>query len=724
MSSLPSGWIETGLTFDFSGAVTAQVAAYYGSGGASEPLRVEAGSDDIFIGVEPSGGFIVCGQWGSADTVSLYARKDSEAFGARSVVDTVAGGCPQPYLAVEVTRVVTGARLAANVDVESGGGPTQARYRLWLDELSTDTVTVGPKSTVVAHTGELVEATAILVTVRAAGGPAVEPLENGIVFAGAAWNDEADPTQFDAFPVFPGTGDVITYATLPPLHYTLDVDVRDAGGGTPAGLIAIRDLLIANQSIQAVTEWRWTLSAGMIPVTAALSGDWSAGGVEPPSEDLSVPLRQLKPKTPGDAPEFWTPTTYEIVSPVSVLLSANTFSGAGSVVVSGTGNQTWTVSGAGASVTRTLLEKWRDWNDPIDPDFEADDGFRTTKHDFYASGSASDVWGWGLFAWLDVDLTAPGAGDLTMTITWVAAGDTPVTAEKTYTIPVAGAGRVVYRIDLLFPNEGGPWYAERVDEIAFEGFVNGVYELHDLELVAVLDAYVKVHARGTYSGLVISQDGQFCTGQWGDNPFISGFGNVREKDDESGLFSFDGAPSDTSIGGAVRMDGTLEDTANEWDRMEGIEITYNDVAIDADLTDGVNVIGTVDGLIATPLVYSARWYHTLMAERAAKNTAKTLPTSIWMDGGADICTAPAGTFVLPFRHTLGMVLEAQCEEAVGGARAGANAPVYARRSLSGAPTSSDTLMAQGVTDASGFASVAIRNGTVEGQEINVALLGS
>lgn len=706
MSALPAGWIETGQTFSFSGSVTAQVAAYYGGGTASEPLRVEAGTDDIFIGVEPSGGFITCGQWGSADTVSLYARKNSEAFGARSVVDTTNGGCPQPYLSVEVTRVVTGARLAANVDVESGGGSTRARYRLWLDELSTDTITVGPKSTVVAHTGELVEATAILVTVRAGGGSAPDPLTDGIVFAGAQWNGESDPTQFDSFPVFPGTGDVITYSTTPPIHYTVDLDVRDAAGVAPAGLVAIRDLFLANPTVQAVTEWRWALIAGSIPVTAALFGDWSEGGVDPPSEDLLVPLRQLKPKTPGSAPEFWTPTTYEIESPLSVLLSTNSFSGTGAVALSGTGNQVWTVSGAGATVTRILAATY----DPAD-------GYLTTKH-----VAGEDVWGWGLYAWLDVDLTAPGAGSLTMTIDWIAAGASPVMAQKTYTIPVAAASRVVHRVDLLFPLEGGPWYAERVDRIKFEGFITGVYELHDLELVTVEDAYVKVHARGTYSGLVISQDGAYAIGHWGDNPLIV-FGPAREKDDESGLFDF-GIGADTAAGGAVRMDGTLVETALEWDRMEGMDVNCDPTPIDADLTDGTNVIGTVDELTATPLDYTARWYHTLMSERAAANVTKTLPASLYLDGGADLCAAPAGTFVLPFRHTLGMVLEAQCEEAVGGARAGTLAPVYARRSLTGAPTPSDTLMAQGVTDASGFASIAIRNGTVEGQEINVALLGS
>lgn len=724
MAVLPNGWIETGETLSHSGALTIQLAAHNQGG---EPLLVGGLTDGVWIGTESSGAAIDCGDWDSAASVSLYTRMTSEALAARTTEATVAGGCPQPYLAVGVTRVVTGLRLVANVDVDTSSGETRHRWRLWADELTVDTLTVGSKAVTIAHTGEFVTALGILVSHFSLGVIGFDPgdLANGVVLHSAAWNGEADPVLFDNQILrahqFPAGGELVwSYSTLPPLHYTVDVDVRDAGGVAPAGQVAAGQALVANPGTQVVTQWRW--AAGDTAVAAALSGDWSSGGVSVPAGDEVVPLRQVMPKAPGDAPQSWTPTGYQIASPLTVLRSVNTFSGAGAVAVSGTGNLVWTVSGAGASVTRQLFSLWREWNTAADPDFHGDDDYTTTKADYYGA-DGQDRWGWGLYAYLDVDLTAPGAGDLTLTVTWVEAGVSPVTAEKTYTIPVTAAGRSAYRVDLLFPNEGGPFYGERVDFVAFEGFVTGVYELHDLELVAVRDAYVKLHARGSYSGLVVAQDGSFAVGHWGQNPLIGG-GPERQKDDESGLFSFDGDPEDTSAGGAVRMDGTLEEVATEWNRMEGITTTYSGAAVAAALTDGTNVIGTEDELTPVPLVYSARWYHTQMGLRAPANVAQSLAASLYLDGGADLCAAPAGTFVLPFRHVLGMVLEAQAVDSVTGLRAGAGAPAYARRSLVGTPGPGDPLLGTAVTDAGGFVSVAVRDGKVSGSDFYAALLGS
>lgn len=727
MATPPAGWIETGQTLGFSGSVTIQLAAggIYGQ----EPLNVFGADEAVFIGIEfdPVSPNIDCGDWDTATTVSLFTRKASESFAARTVESSVAGACPLPYLSVGVTRVVSGLRLAVTVDVDTGTGESRLRYRLWADELTTDTLTVGSKVVAKTYTGEFIQAPAIAVEHQAIPFSGFDPadLPDGVVFAGAEWNGETDPTMFDSYILrgsFPGGGELVwAYATTPPLHYTVDVDVRDAGGAAPAGLVAAGQALVSNPGVEAVTHWRWSELVDN-QIAALLSGDWSSGGVSLPVGDDVVPLRQIRPKTPGTAPESWSPSGFTIASPLDVLRSSNVFSGSGAVVVSGTGNLIWTVSGAGASVTRTLLEKWRLWNTFGDPDYHADDVFTSTKADYYGA-DGQDRWGWGLYAYLDVDLTAPGAGDLTLTVTWVAAGASPVTALKTYTIPVTGAGRVVHRIDLLFPNEGGPWYAERVDEVKFEGFVTGVYQLHDLELVAVQDAYVKLHARGTYSGLVIAQDGTFAIGQWDSNPFI-GAGPEKEKDDESGLFSFDGGFESTDAGGCVRMDGTLEDVTDEWERMEGITTTYTAAAIDADLTDGVNLIGTEDELIAQPLTYTARWYHTEMNLRAPANAAQALAASLYLDGGADLCAAPAGTFVLPFRHVLGMVLEAQAKDSVTGLRAGAGAEAFARRSTVGVPTPADPLLASAVTDAGGFVSVAIRDGLVSGSDFYAALLSS
>jgi hypothetical protein len=196
---------------------------------------------------------------------------------------------------------------------------------------------------------------------------------------------------------------------------------------------------------------------------------------------------------------------------------------------------------------------------------------------------------------------------------------------------------------------------------------------------------------------------------WGDNPLI-GAGPARRKDDESGLFTYP-AGTDSSAGGAVRMDGTMAATIAELERMEGVAVTYDDSAIDADLTDGTNTIA---------LPYEAEWFHTLLSERVAPNTPETLAASLRLTG-ADLCATPAGTIVLPFRHTLGAVLEAQCAGPAGTARSGAGLTIEARRSFTGIPAADDPLLATAATDASGFVSVPIPVGSVAGNRFTAYL---
>lgn len=685
------------------------------SGGGQELVAI----GEYWIGIDP--GFpavlVSCSPWDSTVTLLLYVRKDSEAYSARVTVDSDTGACPQPFLTCPVTYSYTNLALGATVDRNTTTGVVRHRFRLFVTSSSVGTYSVGGRSsTITGIVGSQVTPSLGVSRYRAGYLGAIADFPDGIQITDIEWGGDLDPTGDLLYPIQGGAlplGHQFVATTLlyPPLRYTADVDVRDAGGAQPAHTVRVGGALpadytdVANPSSTALTKWRWTSSG----VAAALQGSWDEAGVSPFAADLIVPLRKIPPLRPGDAPESWQPSTYQITSPLSVLRSSNNCSGTGSVALSGTGNLIWTVTGA-ATVTRQLLEKWRAWNTFADPDYHADDGYTTTKADYYGA-DGQDRWGWGLFAYLDVDLTAPANGSLTLSVTWAAAGASLNQVTKTYTVP-AITGRHTYRVDLLFPNEGGPFYGERVDTISVSGFVNGVYQLHDLSLVADEDAYVKVHARGTYSGLVIAQDGQFSIGQWGTNPLI-GAGPARQKDDESGLFS-SGAGTDTSWGGAVRMDGTLQAVMTEWNRMEGITTTYSGSAVAADLTDGTNVAGTENELSAVPIAYSARWYDTMMAGRAPANAAQDLDASVYADGGADLCAAPAGTFVLPFRHTLGMMLEAQVR-ASGGGREAPGTVVTAR--IVGVGTALGT----GTTDASGYVEVPIPTGTVSGSDFTAVL---
>lgn len=699
--AIPSDYIDTGVTIAHDCGFDLAVRAV----DADVNLEVAVFGMTFIMGLDRSGAVVDCGDWDSRDC-DLWGFGPLESYASRHILDSASAACPQPYLATSVSYSITGLRLIVTRELVTGA--VRLKYRLWADGGSSFTLDVGGNSYGVTGSapGDFIIPEVVVRSFQATMAFVPAPLTDGIVVSNIVWNLEADPITSDDLQMVGSTVPRIFFevdrlTTRPPLKYTADVEILDAGGGTPAHTVRVGDGAatndLANGSVTPLTLWRWATSV----VQALLFGDWSTLGVVPPEQGGLVPLRRIPPKRPGDAPESWQPTTYQIASPVNVLTSANNCSGTGSVALSGTGNLIWTVTG-GATVTRVLLEYWRKWNTIGDPRYQPDDEYRTTKHDYYSDAPTSDVWGWH-YAYLDVDLTSPANGALTLSITWAAAESFLDQTTKTYVIP-ATTGRSVYRIDLLFPQEGGPWYGERVDSIAFSGFVNGVYQLHDLELAMDEDAYVKLHPRDAYSGLTICLDGSFATGFWGENPLVSG-GPARAKDDESGLFSSGGGAADTHWGGAVQPGDVLQDLADEWNRMEGITTTYNDSGIDADWTDGTNTIA---------VTYAASWYDTVMSSRAAANVPVDLDASIYADGGADLCPVPAGTFILPFRHTLGMMLEAQVA-ASGGGREAPGTTVTARAVGVG------TTLGTGTTDASGYVEVAIPTGTIATDEFSVVL---
>lgn len=718
MAALPSGYIDTGTTQDHDGSLTVKVRAI----SPYDPCPVSAvfwGGRSVTLELRRTGSVIDCGDFESADTVELWAYDIfSSGYGGAILLDTVAGACPQPYLEVDVIATVTGLKLVSTFDAND-----KIRYRLWNDATVTWHLDVG--GFVMDYTGPV--AGELLVTPYLRTGPfrlvnpfATPPLPNtladGFVVENPIWNGDSDPTASDTIAISmytTGGGGFSTFEpawhSYPPMKYEADVRVEDAAGTTPGNDVIVVGngatvSTIVNPNTDAIVHWRWA-GVDHIPVSgegsveASLDGDWSVAGVNPFEEDLSVPVRQIKPKAPGSAPQSWNIGTYQIVSPQSILLSGVSFSGTGAVVLSASENRDWAVSGA-CVVTRALSESWRDWNTPISPDYQAADQFRATKFDAYASGAADDRWGFGLYAYLDVTLTAPATGDVTMELTWVCAGPSPTTTTRTYTVPVT-SGSNTYRVDLLFPNEPShPFYGERVDTIKFYGMQNGTYHLTDIALVGDQDAYVKISKRlfsiFAEDGIDVSMDGSFSVAHWGGN-----LGGV--KDDESGRFSFGGAP-DTLEGGAIRMTSTIQAALVEWDLMEGMDVAYTGGTIAVDLTDGTNIWGNV-------VTYPASWLHQVMGERANQNTSKPIAASVYC-AGADLCPVDAGKIVIPFRQVIGMILEAQCYDNSTGFRPSAGSTVTAKRSETGAESPSDTVLNTGTTDASGFVSIAIPAGTV------------
>lgn len=699
--ALPAGWIDTGILVSHSGSFMIDVAGVAPAGAIApgECVRIA----DTWIGLDVAGAGVACDPFGSRDTVSLYVRQNSEAYAARTTVDSDTGSCPQPRLTTTVVVILTNLRLGATLAYTTASDTYSLAYALFADGGTTHTVQVGGgsgRTTTYSYASATQITAGVDVKVYALYAPGLGAgapwaLADGVKVTGETWNGETNPngdrsvTLYAADIGFGYGSQTATISVYPPLKYTADVRIEDCAGATPAGNVRVGAIAygetsdIANAGSSAVSRWGWASAT----LNAQLVAPWTINGI---TTDLSpVPLRRIRPKRPNSAPEHWSPVTYQITSPLSVLQSANNFSGAGSVALSGAGNRTWTVTGA-ATVSRLLAGT-----------YDPSDSYTTTKR-----AAGEDVWGWSLYSYLDIDITADVAATLTLTVYYVTDNALGTTTTRTYTFSTIN-GTVTRRIDLLWPASGGPDYWERVSRLDVSGLSNGTYTLNSLALVAAEQAYVKLHARRSgasdvWSGLVIAQDGSFPAYQWGENPVLSG--TQRKKDHESG---YDGATS--GYGGCVKMNSTIQAVATEWNRMEGITTTYSSAGPDADFTDGVNTLGFVDSAPAA-LTYTARWLHTVMGERAAANVAKTLYASLLADL-VTIPPAPAGTFILPFRLTIGALLEGLCVTGAG-ARAGQDFPMNARRSATGTPDAADPVIGSGLTDASGFVSVPIPTGLV------------
>jgi hypothetical protein len=701
MAALPAGWIDTGKTQDHIGTFTVDVAGVNPAGFSQNEFAQIAG---IWLGLDVSGGSVACAPWNSAGTVNLYVRRNADAYAARTVIDTAAGACPQPRLQCDVTVTMTTLRVGWRYNYTTATGAMGAQVALFADAGTTHTVTVGGLTTTYAYASPTQVTAGVDVGLYAQFAFAtLANLTDGVKFTSIVWNGEADPNGDRSLDM---RANAISFGTLystpacyPPLKFDADVEVVDGALAVPSLNVRVGDTslvgagtTIANGATSSVNQWRWRDTFDESTIDCRITGGYTEDGVTTLS--TQVPMRRLRPKRSELAPEDFSPLTLVIASPVSVLLSANNWSGAGAVALSGVGNKTWTVSGLGASVSRNLAGV-----------YSAADSYTTTLHT-----AGEDVWGWSLYSYLDLNITSNVAATLTVTVNYVTDNALGTTTARTYSISVT-ATTASYRLDLLFPNEGGPDYWERVKSVSVAGFAVGVYTLNSAQLVAVENAYVKADSRKTaatdyQTGLVISQDGAYPAYYWGDNAVLSGA--IRKKDDEAAV---DGANS-TSNGGCFKMNSTITALATELNRMEGVTATYSGAGIDADLTDSDgNVAGFVDG-VAAHLTYYATWLNTVMGARVAPAATLTLTASVPCDRMV-LCPLDAGVLVLPYRLTLGMMLESLVQAAAGG-RAAAAVALEARRSATGTPAPTDTVIGTGTTDASGYAEVAIPTGLVGG----------
>jgi hypothetical protein len=709
----------------------------------TEAVTALHGRSDLGAGIDTADTIRLALEYGPGPTIVIL-----ETLG--SIPNS---GEPPLFADVTVSRTDAGLRLGVTID-----GNDHLRYEWWQDSSTTATITVG---------GNTVEAwTKSEPPVSLGGGgrlmwyTLIDAAATATYYR-ARFKDftfGAGSLPFGPYEFFE-EGTIRNFGA--PWAYTVDARVIDADGTTVAGV----DLLHQGSP---QTSGTWTLSAqqdnehtgplppdGIALVThrvepASLEDPWlSAQTVRPYPTDLECRFAGNAPKSPGDAsPTDYSVGTLTIAPSVSILQSSEAWvidSGSGSV--GGTSTvPVFTITSGPATVRRPLKESWTDWNDSGSPDFEPTDNWTTTDSDFYASGAGDDRWGVGLYALMDLDLTVPAGPNtqVAVAITYAVA-QAEDTIEVTYSTDVAGnpitfpaGGRSTQRIDLMFPVEidSRPLYGERIAEVRIIGLLAGVTTVHELAVVADEQAYITLSGRRdvladdtiAYSGIVIAQDGQAPSLLWGtDTPLIPAADRDldgrtdQHGDHQNGVFTLDGVTT-AFLGEAPGMaQATLSDTFTELSRMEGLTSVYSSAALDAALSDAFGEIGIDGAGAASPVVRASTWFKPIRpADRMTAGAAYTVLARVVVTDVLVPAGRTSGQVVVFQRNYLGMLLEGLATDAAYN-RHGAAVTVTARGYTGGAPAPGDTVLGSDTTDASGFALVPIRTGTLSGSQFSAYL---
>lgn len=529
--------------------------------------------------------------------------------------------------------------------------------------------------------------------------------------------------------------------------YTLDVDCDDAGGTAVAADVTYNGTTYTCPATPAITQEWWDTGAyaasseGNLLTPPTFTAAWlAAQTVQPYTADRDFAWEGNLPRSPGNAAQTeWNAGSITIAASLSVLQSSNAWvPSSGSLTVGGTPTApTFSAAASGTSATKSFSEQWRNWNSSGDPLFQSGDGYKATKRNFYGVGGATpDVWGWSLYAYLDVNLTTPALTTLTFEVTYAVINQagTINTIVRTYSKSFPN-GASTQRLDLLFPAEAGrPFYPERVDSVKISGFTNGAgtYTLTSMSLVAVEQAYLTLGGRShtlrdgavVYGGARIAQDGSFVSAQWGKDTLITvpssgdldgdGWTDYRG-DHQNGTFLVNGVTLDR-YGHAPGMDQTTVQAAvEELNQIEGVTATYSATAMDAAFTDGTNTI--------TP-TRSQTWLKLLRPH--ARLTAGVAYTVLALLRPSGMILAPgltSATMRVFSRNHLGVMIECLCTDGSFN-RVGSGQTIRARAYTGAVSSPSDTLLATATTDASGYAYLPVRNGTLGGSEFNVYLTNS
>lgn len=726
MAALPVPFIDTGITATHTLSLETIVRAQVPSGNIYLDLSEQENPTFLFtraLTALHGRTDLVEGGGSGIDTAADIELVLEYGPGPTQVVlQTLTGipntGTPPTFTAVLTTRTDGTLRLGVALDAEG-----RLVYEWFKDAGTTLTTVIG--GTTVQTKNEV--------------DPPVSLGGSGRLFwyliatdalVSAAYRVRFEDLLFGAVPAGAGAyefkvGDTVGRSFGPPWNYTVDARVVDEDGANLAGVDLTHQEVARNSGTWTITRLV-DMSGPPIPLTEpvtapVLTNPWLGNQtIRPPETEWSLVFEGNNPKNPGSAFTSWNVGDLTISSPVSVLLDAGgTWNLTGPVTASASVPPfNLVVAGGGAEAERVLSEHWRAWNTPGDPDEEPDDQFTTTKHDFYASGSGDDVWGWSGYAYLELVFSAAPAGSITLSLSWVVIrqDNTEMAVTRTYTVPVTGAG--TYTVDLLLPNEGDvPFHGERVDALTFKSLAVGTYTVTQVRLKTVEDAYVRLGARSPSDrgGLVISQDGQFVFSQWGGDVELEGGDQNGDslpdfaKDDQNGIYEV--ASSETAdaalewLGGAAGMlQAFLPDWFTEAHALEGLAAVYDGTAIGPALTD-------TDGQVLLTLTEIPDYW--MLPNQPGERLADGTPLDVFARLVVTDILVPAGrttgnTFAYA-RARLGLVAESQGVIS-GRARTGAGVTTRARAYVLSSLVAVDPVLATGTTDAGGFADLPIRNG--------------
>jgi hypothetical protein len=744
---LPAGWIDTGITGSFAVSVGLQIR-YAESAGDGPEFYIGSPVYGIewrlWAEVNHAAAIGQCPGGTDGVFVNDAIRVSAGALGTTELEAITGVRCEGALIESDVyqfSETITGLRLGVGLAYTGGQNDAprfargyQLEYRWFADENTTLVASLGPVSSGTYYWQEggffdPIQASPFTPSPLSAASRLSHVGFGGNHSRARGWtiNGAAVDTSELDDGVALGLGDRdIDFApsggtTLfcgPSYLLTEHLETTAYGGGPLSAVILDpdgREYLSPHAGERVHQTLSWPNSQPPFnPVRSyAIKSDWAAAQDPPlPSDDLQLPViiapPFLEPETqyrplqirfspeqnldrPGRVPEpVYPPPAFWVSSDSNKL--AITHAAHSDVMET---DVTFDCLQTGATATRQLVSAWRDrvglgTGGTGHADFDID-GYTWTRHE-----DDEDLWSWQERGYLRLDMEAPQASELLLTVkgVWLQVDDPHTTGshrianysaaavpfERSYTIPLAAGANTRY-VDLLFPDEGGPFYYGRVDEIALSGFETGTYQMTRLTLVALGEVHFKCLwgkqvQRSDYSMLHAACDGA---------PMFANLPDRMIKEDETGEYGgglrYVNIVTGSESGLVLDTQLSLPDFWAQLARIEGWTADYSQAKEDAALKDAFgNSLGP--GLAQWTLPIPGTWFPAgehyepecaivAGSVRIVPGRAFTVNARLPLWGGLEALAtlggerAPAGRAVGAVREETGEVVAAGSTDAHG-----------------------------------------------------------